>query len=237
MKNLHYVAPLFLLLAVLNEAVQAQSVSLGADIVSRYVWRGTDFGESASIQPTLAVSGGGLEIGTWASYSVSADGAGANEHDIWIGYSMDLGSGGSLTIGITDYYFPSPDGGDFDNFDGEGEGSHWIEPYVSYSAAGGIPISIFAGIMAHNDPDNSLYVEVGLPIDVGGTELGLSIASAVGKSDFYGVESTSIVGLGVSASKDLTLVDGGFSLPVSVSYILNPTASRSFLVFGLGISL
>lgn len=237
MKKLHCVAPLFLLVATVDQAARAQSVSLGADIVSRYVWRGTDFGESASIQPTLAVSGGGLEIGTWASYSVSADGASANEHDIWIGYSLDLGSGGSLTIGVTDYYFPAPDGGDFDNFDGDGEGSHWIEPYASYSAGGSFPISIFAGIMAHNDPDNSLYVEVGIPFDVGGTEVGLSVASAVGKSDFYAVESTSIVGLGVSASKDLTLVEGGFSLPVSVSYILNPTASRSFLVFGVGISL
>lgn len=237
MKNLLYVAPMLLTVAALENAAQAQSVSLGADIVSRYVWRGTDFGESASIQPTLAVSGGGLEIGTWASYSVSANGASANEHDIWIGYSLDLGSGGSLTIGVTDYYFPSPGGGDFDNFEGDGEGSHWLEPYVSYSAAGNFPISVFAGIMAHNDPDNSLYVEVGLPLDVGGTELGLSLATVAGKSDFYAVESTSIVGLGASASKDLTFVEGGFSLPVSVAYILNPTASRSFLVFGLNISL
>ena len=237
MKKLFYVAPFILLLPALDHAAQAQSVSLGADFVSRYVWRGTDFGESASIQPALAVGAGSLEVGTWASYSVSADGAGANEHDIWVAYSMDLGSGGSLTFGVTDYYFPSPGGTDFGQFGGDSSGSHWIEPYVSYTAAGSLPISVFAGIMAHRDPDNSVYVEASLPIDVGGTEVGFSLASAVGKSDFYSVESTSIVGLGVSAAKELKIVEGGFGFPVSVSYILNPTASRSFLVFGLSISL
>ena len=69
--------------AVLAGPVSAQSASIGADIVSRYVWRGLDFGESMSVQPGLTIALGGLEFGAWGSYSISASGAGSNENDLW----------------------------------------------------------------------------------------------------------------------------------------------------------
>jgi hypothetical protein len=47
-------------------------VSFGADVVSRYVWRGTDFGNSASVQPTLGFSFGNFEIGALGSYALTA---------------------------------------------------------------------------------------------------------------------------------------------------------------------
>lgn len=37
-------------------------VSLGADIVSKYVWRGFDQGSGASIQPTLGLAYKGLSL-------------------------------------------------------------------------------------------------------------------------------------------------------------------------------
>lgn len=64
---------------LLATMVRAQEVQLGADVVSRYIWRGTDFGESMSVQPGLSLSVGALTVGTWASYAISAPGAGANE--------------------------------------------------------------------------------------------------------------------------------------------------------------
>ena len=60
--------PFFLLLFVgtcLAPPAQAQSVDLGADIMSRYVWRGTDFGNTAAIQPSLSFSSGGFTVGAW----------------------------------------------------------------------------------------------------------------------------------------------------------------------------
>ena len=43
---------------------------VGADIMSRYVWRGTQFGGSSpSIQPFTSLSIGNLEIGAWGAYS------------------------------------------------------------------------------------------------------------------------------------------------------------------------
>lgn len=229
-----YSSMLFLVAAPL--AASAQSVTVGADFVNRYVWRGFDFGESFSVQPTLAISGGNFEIGSWASYSIAADGAGANEHDLYVGYSVESEQAGTFSVGLTDYYFPSPDGGGFFNFDSDGDGSHWLEPYASYSAPGSFPVTIYLALMAHNDPDNSLYLEGSLPLEVGGTALSATFGLVVGESAFYSVESTSVVNMSLSAEKELKITDS-FSLPVFASYILNPTHERTFLVFGMGVSL
>ena len=217
----------------------AQSISVGADIMSRYVWRGTDFGESLSLQPTLALSAGGFEIGSWASYSVSADGGNANEHDLWIGYTFETESAGSFSIGVTDYYFPALDPRteqrpDFFNFDGDGEGSHWLEPYLSYSGAESFPISLSLYIMAHNDPDNSIYIEGSIPFDVGGTEVGFTMGLVAGASDFYGVDGASVINMSLSAGREIKITDD-FSLPISASYIMDPTHKNTFLVFGISL--
>ena len=48
---------------------KAATLNFGADIVSRYIWRGYDFGNSPAIQPNLFFSLRGLNIGAWGSYS------------------------------------------------------------------------------------------------------------------------------------------------------------------------
>lgn len=221
-----------LLMILLALPAAAQPVSLGADVVSRYVWRGYDFGESVSVQPALAFSKSGFEIGTWASYSVGAEGAGANEHDIWIGYTAETASAGSFSLGVTDYYFPAPNGLGFFSFDGDGEGAHWIEPYVSYTGPASFPLTLYGAIFVHNDPDNSIYLQASAPATIEGIGLEFVAGAVAGESGFYGTEGFALVNLGVTASKDLPITDR-FVLPVSVSYILNPDMERTYLVFGL----
>ena len=51
--------------------------------------------------------------------------------------------------------------------------------------------------------------------------MSLTAGMVAGKSDFYGTSGTTFVNLGVSAAKDLVITES-FSLPLSVSYILNP---------------
>ena len=214
----------------------AQSFSLGTDIVSRYIWRGTDFGESASIQPALTFSAGGFEIGAWASYAFSPEAADVNENDLWFGYTVETENAGSFSFGVTDYYFPAPGGPDFFDYSGNGEGAHWIEPYASYTGPASFPVTLYGAVFAHNDPDNSVYLEASIPVQVDGVELGLTAGAVGGKSAFYGTDGVALVNLGLSATKAITLSEQ-FTLPVSVAYILNPAAEQSFLVFGLSISL
>jgi len=239
--NIRAILLLSLSLSLSPALAHAQSIGLGADFVSRYVWRGADFGDSFSVQPSLSVSAGGFEIGSWASYSVSADGALANEHDLWISYTIETENSGSISFGVTDYYFPvtDPVTGEqlkFFDFDGGGEGSHLLEPYLSYSAPEAFPITIYAAIMAHNDTDNSLYIEGSIPFDVRGTAMGFAVGMATGPSDLYSVNSTSIINLTLSAEQEIKISDT-FSIPISGAYILNPTQERSFLVFGFSLGI
>lgn len=232
-----YVLTLLVPLTLIPVIAHAQSVSFGADFFNRYIWRGYDFGDSFSIQPGLALSAGSFEVGTWGSYSISSDGAGANEHDLYASYSFDLGNSTSLDVAITDYYFPNGDGesGQWLNFDGKGNGAHWIELMGSVTLPETFPLTITAALMAHNDPDNSLYLEGAVPFTISDVELGLTLGVVAGKSGFYGVESTSLVNLGLSASKDFKISET-FSLPLSAAYIMNPTTEKTYLVFGFSIS-
>ena len=60
---------------------------LGADVVSSYVWRGTQFGSGAHIQPWVSLSTGDLEVGAWGSFPTTANGGG-NELDLYASYSF-----------------------------------------------------------------------------------------------------------------------------------------------------
>ncbi len=209
----------------------AQSVSVGADVVSRYVWRGADFGESLSLQPALTFGFGGLEFGAWGSYSVSASGADANENDLWATYTIEASSGASLSLGVTDYYFPGPGATGFSYTD-----AHTVELSASVTGPESFPVTVYGGVMVRNDPDNSVYLEASLPVAAGDdVEVGLVAGMVAGASGFYGTEGAAVVNLGVSASKALEITDS-FAPPVSVSYILNPDQDRAFLVFGVSLA-
>ncbi|NNE35400.1 MAG: hypothetical protein HKN13_09195 [Rhodothermales bacterium] len=234
--NLSLLLGIILSTGVVAVDAVGQSVSLGTDLVSRYVWRGADFGESLSIQPTLTVSGTGLEVGAWASYATNPAGAGVNELDLWVGYTIETSSSGSVSFGVTDYYFPAPDAPTLFNFENGGEGAHWIEPFASYTGPSSFPITIYGAAFVHNDPDDSIYLEASYPFQVQDVELGLTAGASAGESSLYGTTKFTFINLGVSASKSVPITDQ-FALPLFVSYIVNPTpgAARSFLVVGISL--
>ena len=222
-----------------NPSILQAQVSVGADIVNRYVWRGFDFGNALNIQPSISYTKGGFELGTWAAYSV--DDALSDEHDLWIGYSFDLGNGSSLGIGATDYYFPAL--GTFFDYDGAGDGNaaHWIEPYLAFTGPETFPISIWASIIATNDIEadgdkaTPLYLEASYPFSVQDTDLSITTGLITSESaNFYGVNQAAVTNLSISAGRDIKISDS-FSIPVSASYILNPFSEISYLVFGISL--
>ena len=243
-------AALALLVAslVYPSTLRAQEFGVGADFMSRYVWRGFDFGESFSIQPTLEFTQDAFTIGTWASYSISADGSGANEHDLYISIAA-----GPVSFGITDYYFPSgtigfDGGGSF----GVGAGdapffdvdSHTFEPFVSVESGG---FSLYGAFLLNSefgtdfedgsrdgDADYGPYVQAGYGFEVAGTELGLAAGGILTESAFYGNTSAALSNLSISAAKAVPITDS-FAIPVGVSYIINPYTERTFLVFGISL--
>ena len=236
---------LLLLLALLlaAPAVLAQpEVSLGADFVNRYVWRGIDYGDQLNVQPSLAVSFGNIEVGTWASYSLSSVGGGAAfaEQDFYVSASA-----GPATFGITDYYYPIMNGSessDFLNFDGDYEGAHTFEGFVQL-APEGFPVSLLVATSFYNATDFPTYVELGTGFELGGIDWGAAAGAVfaldppegTAGSPFYGTtDDAALINLTLGAGRDIPITDA-FALPVSAALIVNPHMERSFLVFGVSL--
>ena len=196
---------------------------IGADIVSRYVWRGTDFGNSASVQPALTygaeLGGGSLEIGAWGSFALRTDSlTGLNENDLYVSYST-----GPVTVILTDYFFPGYTGVDDAFFKYGDNGGHVLEAGLGFSA-GIFSLTGFYNF-AGADPDNSMYFELGItpPYEVEGIEV--SLFAGAGNYVYVVKDDFAVCNLGLTVSKDM----------YSASYIVNPDQKTSFLVFGISL--
>ena len=225
-----------LLIFFLAAPIYAQEFSVGSDFVSRYIWRGTDFGNSPSIQPTVAFSTGGLTIGFWGAYATNDV---YQETDFYGGYSVDLNNSGSLYLGFTDYMFPGAgfDISNFNNYDNSnGAGSHSIEINASYSGPEKLPISVAFNIFIHNVKDNPVYFELGYAVPVKDVNFSLFLGGSAGNgAAYYGsTRKFDIVNTGIKASKEIKITDS-FSLPVFGSVFVNPATNSLFYVVGISL--
>jgi hypothetical protein len=225
--------PLFLILfagTCVVPTAQAQSVDLGADIMSRYVWRGTDFGNTAAIQPSLSYSSGGFTVGAWGSFDLSpVNGTAVNENDLYASYAFET-SAGTFSLSVTDFYFSNP-GNEF--FDYSDTGAHVIEPGLSYSG----PVSLSASINAHG-ADSEVWLEAGVPFSVQDVDLSVALGGTPNDgSAYYGTDAdtdAAITKLSLTASKGISITES-FTLPISASYYLNPYSERSYFIFGISL--
>ena len=178
-------------------------VTIGADVVSRYVWRGTDYGNAAAVQPGIETAVGPVTLGAWGSWSISpgpADASG-NECDLYASTTV-----GPVGLTLTDYFFPAYAGTDsLLNVD--------IHVFELSAGADVGPVSILAAANVSGDDDNSTYLE----LTYGAFSLGLGNGAYSTDGEFAPVS------LGISASRD----------NFSASYIINPDQETSFLVFGV----
>ena len=234
--NLKSVVRKLLLFIIIAAPLYAQELSVGSDFVSRYVWRGTDFGNSPSLQPTVAFSTGGLTIGFWGAYATNDK---YQETDFYGGYSFDLNNSGSLYLGYTDYMFPGAgfDISNFNNYDDpNGPGSHYIEINASYSGPEKLPISVAFNIFVHNVKDNPVYFELGYAFPVKDVNLSLFLGGSAGTgAAYYGsTRKFDIVNTGIKASKEIKITDS-FSLPVFGSVFVNPATNSLFYVVGFSL--
>tara|TARA_B100001287_G_C22481753_1_gene434699 strand:- start:2 stop:649 length:648 start_codon:yes stop_codon:yes gene_type:complete len=202
----------FTFLFISNQNVKAQD--FGADVVSSYVWRGTQFGQGPHIQPYVSAGKGGFEIGLWGSFPTTA-GGGGNELDAYLSYDF-----GPLALTVTNYTFPNGDGtyssGSF--FDGDIE--------VSASADIG-NLSILGGYF----PDlETLYIEAGYSF--GDVDFALGFGSDSKDAFYVGDGESDIVNVSFGYSKEIKITED-YSLPVFSSFVYNPSAEAAFLVFGL----
>jgi hypothetical protein len=201
-------------------------ISVGADFVSRYVWRGLDFGASPSIQPSLSASFGGFTVGAWGAYAINS--TGAQEMDLYVNYTF---LDNMVTVGMTDYFFPNELTSNYNWFDWANDSSgHILEGMVGFNGTQNLPLSVMFGFNFYGD--DSYYIELGYSHSFLNVFLGMGNGAYTAQDREGGEDVFGVVNLGITATKNLNITEN-YSLPVYTSLITNPNAKLIHLVFGM----
>ena len=210
------------LLFLLNGQLIAQEskglgVGIGADMASRYLWRGLNIGgECAHIQPYVSANYKFLEVGAWSSYGLSnnnAEGTNYFEYDFYAKLTVK-----NFGLGFTNY-----------NIQDYGNSS---EMTLSYE--GGEKLPLHASFNKYVINDDASYIDMGyvffkeklIPVDL--------VVGATPAAGSYG-EKGGIVNISLRASYE-TMKSEKFSLPIFSTFVYNPQIEKSFFVVGIALS-
>lgn len=204
--------------------------TVGADVVSRYVWRGCDLGDAA-IQPALGVSAAGFDLSLWGSTGI-VNFTDTKELDITLSYGI-----AGLSVGVTDYWFnagPEPYGRYFKY--GKETTNHVFEGYLSYDLEFA-SISWYTNFYGNDFKADgsrafSSYCEIAAPFSLGETEWSAAVGFVPFGTPFYGTDGFAVTNLSVTASKELEITDS-FSLPISAGVTVNPSSEMAYFVLSL----
>jgi len=197
-------------------------ITVGADIVSSYIWRGVYFA-GASFQPAVNLTYGGLTAGFWGS-SDFVDGN-YKEVDASIFYTIS-----GFKAGITNYWW-SGKNQPYIAKDSVGKSGHYLEGTLGYSISN---ISLVANTFFWGDRDKnakrdqmfSTYIEASYVATVGD----ITFTPAVGVSPW---ESNSNIGYHLNPSNSVN--ETGFkvcNVSLKASKSLKFSETVSIPVFG-----
>ena len=230
MKNIMYRMASMVMAVALSVCACAQdslSVSLGADLVSRYVWRGMDQGSGVSLQPSLGLSYKGVSLSAWGNASISE--LDVEEFDITLGYEI-----GGLSVGVTDYFWMGTEA-DYGRYTSD----HFFELNLGYTVSEKVPLTLSwntmftAGKSAEYDEDGdrmySSYFNVGYDFDVHGVSLAPAIGFNPWKSQY--ADKFAVMDISLTASKSIEFNER-FSLPVFSQVVVSPANDKVYLIFG-----
>ncbi len=195
-------------------AQAAEGFKVGVDLVSSYVFRGVDFGDSPAIQPSVTYTcpNSGIIVGAWGSYAVSAT-AGSRYKEADLFATLPVGPFG---ITVTDYntVANTPKA-----FNYSSTGTNVLEASVTYEKD---DLNLLAAInFGGFDTNHAKYVEAGYKFS---SKDGYTAKAFVGAGNetYYTLSGDfKLVNVGVSVSKDR----------FTGAYIYNPDRETSNLVF------
>ena len=204
--------------------------TVGADVVSEYIFRGVKCGDAA-IQPSLGVSAEGIDLSFWGSVGI-ANTLDTKELDVTLSYSI-----AGATVGVTDYWFSA--GGDiygrYFKY-GNDATNHIFEAFACYDL-GYASISWytnFAGNDFNADCSRafSSYCELAAPFSAFGADWTASLGIVPFESGLYGTDGFAVTNISIAAEKTIDVTES-FGLPVSAGLTFNPSAEMAYLVFGI----
>ena len=234
-KTVRIVAIAVLLLQSFNLFSQEENgITVGADLVNRYLWRGIENGlgfdgsHSAQIQPSVVGTYKNFEVGYWGSYGLSN---GYSEYDVWAKFTIR-----QFSISVYDY------NQQFEDKDGGRHGSFYNIPFhdagsfaeLTFAYEGGDKFPLYASYNRFIYNDDATYIEAGylfnthklFPMDF---TVGMTPAP-----NSYG-NHAGIINLALKVSYDLKFSEK-FKIPLFASLVDNPQAEKTFFVFGVSLS-
>ena len=233
-KKLRGIAAALLLIGLVPSNMMAQDkveASVGADLVSGYIWRGQDLG-GVSIQPSLGISYKGLSLGAWGS--VGFESSDTKEFDLTLGYST-----GGFSISVTDYWFNTqvPTNKYFKY--GAHSTAHVFEAQVGYDFG---PLAInwytnFAGadgVKENGKRAYSSYLALSAPFSLGGLDWTVDVGMVPWETTFYNGYTSGfcVSDISLGAVKEIRVTDS-FSVPAFAKVSVNPPTEGAYFTFGL----
>lgn len=211
-----------------QEKTSESPFSIGADLVSSYVWRGTNFGGPA-IQPGISYSVGGFSAGAWGSWGFDNS---VREADLYLAYEFDFG----LSLGITDYHYQG--GANWLRFDSD-SAAHAFEINAGFSISN---FTIAANYILNKSDggDGSgalsmggdMYFEAGYAFSHFDLFVGAGNGWHTTIDKDNGDDVFDLCRIGIASSKDIKITES-FTLPMFGSIEVNPNGEEFNLVVGV----
>lgn len=199
--------------------------TVGADLVSSYVWRGLFQNSNACFQPTLGWGYKGFSVSAWGSTDFSVSN---QEFDLSASYTL-----GGLKVGLTDYWWSGEQSTYFKYKD-----KHYFEGTLGYTFGFGLSLTgnmIFAGASdstATGKQAYSTYIEAAYPFKVGAVDLVASVGMTPSLGMYsFGYDGIQLCTVALKASKTIK-VSESLSFPLFVQAVIAPTADHTHLVVG-----
>ena len=206
---------------------------LGVDLQTKYIWRGMEMiTEDAApvVFPQLNFQTGGLYAYAMGGYSINGK---YSEVDLGVSYTHKW-----LTVGINDYYYPTTTTAEDQYFNLKNdETGHWLEAAVTI-APENIPAyltvsNFFYGADKNLEGDQaySTYAELGGHYDfLNDHSLSLAVGAAFNKSCYNGyAHNFGVCNIEMKYTYNVAMKN--LTLPLSVSYIINPVYEKSHVNF------
>lgn len=227
----HLLCLLAMIAPMMMSAQDEVETTIGADIVSQYIWRGQELGD-VSLQPTLGIAYKGLSLTAWGSVGLSNK-DNTKEFDLTAAYAT-----GGFHIGVTDYWFNTPNERYFAY--SAHETSHVFEANVGYDFE--IASLNWYTNFAGNDGVNkdgkraySSYFEANVPFKLAACEWTATIGAVPYATSFYSDANGFVVtNIGIKATKDIKVNDH-FSIPIFAGITANPSTEKTFFIFGVSL--
>ena len=227
--------------------------SVSGDLVSRYMWRGTDMA-GVSLQPSLTIAWKGLSLNVGGNVPFEKEGT--KDLDVTLNYSLF-----GFNIGAIDYWTADVDPRNrYFYYGGETACPHQLEANIGNTCKYG---SLQAYTMVYGNDYKidgsrafSTYIELSVPFRAGGLDwdvrAGVTPMESAGttyeeeyttasgktktktKGDWLYGESFTCCMASVRATKNLKFKD--FKVPVYVELHTNPYLQRANLVLGISVS-